>query len=75
LVNEQSTKTRQAGLFNVPALTTNIFAAATSNTNIHNKTLLISLVNEVSIGKAYCAMYSVKYLNTLLYKWIQELSS
>jgi hypothetical protein len=37
-VNGQSTKTRQAGLFNVPALTTNIFAAATNNTIIHNKT-------------------------------------
>ncbi len=35
---ERSTKTRQASWVNVPALTANIFAAATNRTNILNKT-------------------------------------
>jgi hypothetical protein len=37
-VYEQSTKPRQAGQVNVPALTANIFAAVTDRTSIHNIT-------------------------------------
>jgi hypothetical protein len=37
-VNEQSTKINKVGWVNVPTLMTNIFAAATNRSNIHNKT-------------------------------------
>jgi hypothetical protein len=56
--NGQSSKGRQVGWVNVPALIANIFAAATNRTNIHNKTS--SLYNEMFmelIAFAYLANF------------------